>query len=256
MLNSDCIGLLADLPLSWVYGCMGRIPPIIATTLLVMVLGCGSRIRVERDADGDARDVVSDLIDPVEDDLEEEVVPDGPGDPGPEPVPDADASGDVPGDAAEEEPGMECTIDLGAFTPVHSSATLYGTGMFVDLYSSGSPSSHPSSIMSVESWFASGGPRSPTTYTFDGTESSDTCGLCVYYWENCDASRSCERYYFAVSGTVTFTALSDTPGERVTGSATDVVMELLDWETGGTDPSRTVCVDSVSFDLTSVWGGG
>lgn len=222
---------------------------------ILVCAGCGSSVHADRDTGPDTAEVVEDThagdvpdVSDTSDDTPEDVSPDTSDDTVPDTLDDAH-------DVTGEEPATSCTIDLGSFSPIETNATLYADGAFIDMYSSGGSSSFPFSMLDVESWFGYGGPRTPTTHTFDGTDTPDTCSLCMFYWENCDSSWVCENYYFAVSGTLVLSEWSDSPGDTAAGTGTDIVLEWFDFESGVTDPSRTVCVDSVSFSETLVWGG-
>jgi hypothetical protein len=92
----------------------------------------------------------------------------------------------------------------------------------------------------------------PFTHTFDPAIGYDACEICVLYFENC-AGQSCQRYYYAVGGTLTVT---DRTLDKTVGvlQAETSSLRLVEWDYQNEVPEPGgQCIDLVNFNLTATW---
>ena len=132
-------------------------------------------------------------------------------------------------------------------TPFSStqSVAAYATQYEVLLYQATSTERGTNDVLSLEIYQNSqfGGPNASGSYQFDGSNYSN-CGLCMLVYADCSDPTnmgSCEKTYFAESGTVHFTAMGQI-GDQLTASLEDVVL-------------TQVTVNTETWESTPVEGG-
>ncbi len=157
----------------------------------------------------------------------------------------------------EPEAAVECDDTLGTWEPVHTRAGLdtdFNQAWKMEGTVEGDFTSSPLFELNIESWYASGGPTTPGTYTIDGWVNALTCGLCVYYFEECtdpESSSTCTRIYSATRAVVDMQDLDPSLGGRVSGTLSDLYMVQVHFGSGEQIPGGlSFCLDLWEFDET------
>jgi hypothetical protein len=163
--------------------------------------------------------------------------------------------GSTPDGGGNDGGGGACTQT--GFTAV-SEAAGFDSSYNETYYDGYSSADSPYNWLSVGLYFDYGNPKptlGPGTYTLGGTteeQSLATCGTCVVLYTGCDdTARTCDKTYFAMSGTLTVTAMDNVGGFVGSLANARLVEVTVNSSTGATTPvanGSTWCLPSYTFD--------
>lgn len=164
-------------------------------------------------------------------------------------------STDTGGTDAGSGTNTEYTCNESSFSAQTASASNANQAV---VYSALSVSATPANYFAIEVFQSAtfNGPTSPGTYTLSASDNYADCGLCVLYQTNCNLETgSCEKFYFARGGSVTFSSLPPSQADTISGTISGLQLEevTINADTFVSTPvpgGVGICMDTVTFSAT------